>query len=73
MQAIKLLRGQVEEPHAGLQFTNPPLRPLIRPPTKGNRMITNIKRLPEVLKMSADAIERLYKELDRNLRQKRQT
>ena len=29
-------------------------------------MITNIKRLPEVLKVSADAIERLYKELKRN-------
>ena len=33
---------------------------------KGNRMIPNIKRLPEVLKISADAIEILYKELERN-------
>jgi hypothetical protein len=29
-------------------------------------MITNIKRLPEVLKISAEAIEGLYKELERN-------
>jgi hypothetical protein len=28
-------------------------------------MIANIKRLPEVLKISADAIEALYKELER--------
>ena len=28
-------------------------------------MIANIRRLPEALKMSADAIEHLYQELDR--------
>ena len=32
---------------------------------KGDPMITNIRRLPEALKMSANAIEGLYKELNR--------
>jgi len=32
---------------------------------KGKRMIAKIRRLPDAMKISADTIEALYKELDR--------